>query len=65
MTKVHLFLLKVRKDNTAYAAMSQLSEVLFLGAGYCKRRMRLAITLFDEEEYLPRKAWTTRKITLF
>ena len=38
----------------ARAAMSRFSEGPFSVAGYCKRRMRLSVTLFDEEEYLPR-----------
>ena len=55
MTKVHLFLLQILQGNIACAAMSQLSDVLFSGAGYCKRRMRLSVTLFAEKEYLPQK----------
>ena len=30
-------------------------DLRFSGAGYRKARMRLPLTLFDEEEYLPQK----------
>ena len=54
VTKVKLFLWQILHGNMARAAMSRLLVVLFSVAGYCKRRMRLSVTLFDEEEYLPR-----------
>ena len=54
VTKVKLFLWQILHGNTARAAISRLLVVLFSVAGYCKRRMRLSVTLFDEEEYLPR-----------
>ena len=33
--------------------------------GYCKARIRLAITLFDEEEYLPQKTMEFIFLVLF
>ena len=54
VTKVKLFLLQILHGNMARAARPRLSDFLFSVAGYCKARMRLAVTLFDEEEYLPR-----------
>ena len=45
VTKVKLFLWQILHGNTACAAMKRLSDVLFSGAGYCKPRKRLLVTL--------------------
>ena len=44
---IHVFLLQILHGNTDCAAMSRLSDFLFSGAGYCKARMRLPLTLYE------------------
>ena len=44
---IHVFLLQILNGNTACSALSRLSDFLFSGAGYCKARMRLPVTIFE------------------
>ena len=44
---IHVFLLQILNGNTACSALSRLSYVPFSGPAYCKARMRLPVTIFE------------------